>query len=112
MTIFYHTLEAQRKTEQGREPRDQSLTSLSGLIVTRGLSVQLNCEEPPRACFRHLLASRMFEHCVIVLFLVVHLLLGCRESREIRYYCDARLPDKQQIPRVGRAWDPIMGDRL
>jgi len=89
---------------------DQSLTSFSGLVVFQRLFAQLDLKERLRACFSHLLVSPIFGHHVIVLLLVVHLLLGYRELRDIRYYHDdplvkrllglRRLPDVATVSRT------------
>ena len=39
-----------------------------------------------RGCFRHLGVSPIFGHARIVLLLIVHMLLGYRELRHLRYY--------------------------
>ena len=89
---------------------DQSLTSFSGLVLFQRLFAQLNIKERLRACFTHLPLSPIFGHHVIVLLLVVHLLLGYRELRDIRYYRDdplvkrllglRRLPDVATVSRT------------
>ena len=59
----------------------QSLTSCGGLILFQGLSAQLRPKERRRACFAHYLAAHsIFGHHVVMLLLVVHLLLGYRET--------------------------------
>ena len=88
---------------------DQQLTSFSGLIVFQMLFIRLQFTERLRRCFRHLSVGPIFGHAKIVLLLVVHMLLGYRELRDIRYYCDdplvkrilglQRLPDVATISR-------------
>ncbi len=88
---------------------DQQLTSFSGLILFQLLFIRLQLIERLRRCFRHLTVGPIFGHAKIVLLLVIHMLLGYRELRDIRYYCDdplvkrtlglQRLPDVATISR-------------
>ncbi len=83
---------------------DQQLTSFSGLILFQLLFIRLQFTERLRRCFRHLTVGPIFGHAKIVLLLVVHMLLGYRELRDIRYYCDdplvKRLLGLQRLPDV------------
>ncbi len=67
---------------------DQQLTSFSGLILFQLLFIRLQLLERLRRCFRHLTVGPIFGHAKIVLLLVVHMLLGYRELRDSRCYCD------------------------
>ena len=88
---------------------EQNLTSFSGLIVFQKFFVMLGLKERLRKCFRHLKVSPIYGHHVIVLLLVVHLILGYRELRDLRYYQDdemvkrllglKRLPDVATVSR-------------
>jgi hypothetical protein len=88
---------------------DQQLTSYSGLIVFQKLFEQLTLKQRLRGCFKHLDVRPIFGHASIVLLLVVHLLLGYRELRHLRYYEEdplvrrllglKRLPDVATISR-------------
>jgi len=94
---------------------DQQLTSFSGLVVFQKLFEHLALKSRLRRCFQHLDVSPIFGHASIVLLLVVHLLLGYRELRHIRYYEDdplvrrllglKRLPDVATISRQLSAMD-------
>ncbi len=89
---------------------DQHLTSFSGLIVVQQLFGRLDLRACLRGCFRHLPVTPIFGHAKIVLLLIVHLVLGFRELRDIRYYVDdplvkrvlglKRLPDVATISRA------------
>ena len=89
---------------------DQQLTSFSGLIIVQELFGRLNLRARLRGCFRHLPAIPIFGHAKIVLLLIVHLVLGFRELRDIRFYVDdplvkrvlglKRLPDVATISRA------------
>jgi hypothetical protein len=89
---------------------DQQLTSFSGLILFQGLFAQLGLLERLRQCFQHLGVTPIFGYAKCVLLLVVHLLLGYRELRDIRYYADdplvkrvlglRRLPDVATLSRA------------
>jgi hypothetical protein len=89
---------------------DQQLTSFSGLILFQGLFAQLGLLDRLRQCFQHLGVTPIFGYAKCVLLLVVHLLLGYRELRDIRYYADdplvkrvlglRRLPDVATLSRA------------
>ncbi len=88
---------------------EQKLTSFSGLIIFQKFFAMLGLKERLRKCFRHLKVSPIYGHHVIVLLLVVHILLGYRELRDLRYYQDdemvkrllglKRLPDVATVSR-------------
>jgi len=89
---------------------DSQLTSYSGLILIQELFVRLGLKERLRRCFSHLTVSPIFGYPILVLCLVVHLLLGYRQLRDIRYYADdplvkrilglRRLPDVATVSRA------------
>lgn len=68
------------------------------------LFAALRLRDRLRACFSHLGAAPIFGHHIIVLLLVVHLRLGYRELRDVRFYCDdpliKRLLDLRRLPDV------------
>lgn len=74
---------------------DHRLTSFSGLIVFQALFAKLNLKSLLNGCFRHLKVSPIFGHGVMVMVLVVHLLLGYRRLRDLRYYQDDPLVRKR-----------------
>lgn len=88
---------------------DQQLTSFSGLVVFQKLFECLALKERLRKCFRHQRITPIYGHASIVLLLVIHLLLGYRELRHLRYYENDplvlrllglnRLPDVATISR-------------
>lgn len=65
---------------------DQQLTSFSGLVIFQRLFEHLRLKERLRGCFGHLGVSPIFGHANIALLLIVHMLLGFRELRHLRYY--------------------------
>ena len=89
---------------------DSQLTSYSGLILVQELFVRLGLKEQLRRCFSHLTVSPIFGYPTLVVCLVVHLLLGYRQLRDIRYYADdplvrrilglRRLPDVATVSRA------------
>ena len=89
---------------------DQRLTSFSGLVILQALFSRLQLQQRLRKCFRHLKGTPIFGYATIVKQLVVHLLLGYRELRDNRFYCDDplvkrvlglnRLPDVATICRA------------
>lgn len=89
---------------------DQKLTSYAGLILFQALFSQLGLREQLNHCFRHLTVSPIFGHGLMVMLLIVHLLLGYRRLKDLRYYRDdpmvkrvlgvARLPDVATLSRT------------
>jgi hypothetical protein len=79
-----------RKTHRIPEIRfeDQRLTSFAGLMLYQSLFSHIGLKQQLAGCFRHLSASPIFGHGVIVLLLIVHLLLGYRRLQDMRYYQD------------------------
>ena len=101
---------------------DQQLTSFSGLIIFQALFARLQLKRRLSGCFEHLRLTPIFGHGVMVLLLVVHLLLGYRELRDIRYYQDdplvrrvlglTRLPDASTLSRALANTDQASAEKL
>ena len=83
---------------------DQKLTSFSGLLIFRVLFSRLKLKKRLKKCFSHVKGSPIFEHHLVVLLLIVHLLFGFRRLREIDYYRDdplvLRLLGLRKLPDV------------
>ncbi len=101
---------------------DQSLTSFSGLIVFQKLFANLDLKERLRGCFRHLSNSAIYADHLIVLLLVVQLLMGYRELRDIRYFNNdplvkrllgwKRLPNESTVSRALSTYDETCVEKL
>ena len=116
--------EVSGKTRSGLVVRfeDQSLTSHAGLVVFQGLFSRLGLKERLRGCFRHESGRRTYAPHAVTLLLVVHLLVGCRELRDmVRYRNDEavrravglrRLPDVSTVSRALSDMDARGADRL
>lgn len=101
---------------------EQQPTSFAGLVVVQQLFVQLDFKQRLRSCFRHLGDSSIYGHPSVVLLLVVHLLLGYRELRDMRYYRDdplvrrllglSQLPDVATVSRALAGADDGSADKL
>ena len=88
----------------------QNLTSFSGLVIFQKLFNHLDISNKLKRCFDHLSSGSTYSHHKITLLLIVHLLLGYRELRDIRYYDDDpmvkrvlglfRLPDAATLSRT------------
>jgi len=99
---------------------DHRLTSFSGLIVFQTLFSRLELRRRLNQCFRHLKVSPIFGHGVTVMMLIVHLLLGYRQLRDIRYYHDdplvkrtlglTKLPDVATLSRTLASMDSRSAD--
>lgn len=104
--------QVQSKTHAIPELRfeDQKLTSFAGLFVFQLLFQRLDLKRRLRNCFHHLHSTRAYDHALAVLGLVVHLLIGFRRLRDLRYYRDDpmvqrvlglnRLPDVATLSRL------------
>jgi hypothetical protein len=104
--------QVQSKTHAVPELRfeDQKLTSFAGLFVFQLLFQRLDLRNRLRDCFRHLRSTRAYDHAVVVLGLIVHLLIGFRQLRDARFYRDDpmvlrvlglhRLPDVATVSRL------------
>jgi hypothetical protein len=101
---------------------DQQLTSFSGLVVFQKLFEQLDLKARLRDCFRHWSVTPIFGPWRVVLLLVVHLLLGYRELRHLKYYADdplvlrllgvRQLPDVSTVSRTLSAMDELSVEQL
>jgi len=101
---------------------DHRLTSFSGLIVFQALFAHLDLKLRLNQCFRHLKVRPIFGHGLIVMTLIIHLLLGYRQLRDMRYYHDdplvkrtlglTRLPDVATLSRVLASMDSLSADQV
>ncbi len=67
---------------------DQKLTSFSGAILFQVLFTRLNLKNRLNTCFSHVKKSAIFRPHLIPLLLILHLMLGYRRIRELKYYED------------------------
>ena len=65
---------------------DQQLTSYSGLIIFQQLFADLDLKAKLGRCFSHRQISPIFSNASVVMLLIVHLLIGYRSLRHVRYY--------------------------
>lgn len=89
---------------------DQNLTSFAGLIIFQALFSNLNLRHRIARCFRHLKIRPAYDFARLMLALIVHLLLGFRSLRDLRFYQDdpvvlrilglKRLPDVATLSRM------------
>jgi len=82
---------------------DQAITSFSGLVIFQKLFDQLELKNHLRGCFRHRQVTPIFGPWRILLLLIVHLLLGYRQLRHLRYYADDPM-----VPRTLGVHDSLM----
>ena len=95
--------------------RGQQLTSFAGLVIFQALISRLELRERLRRCFRHLSVKHLYDHATVVLGMIIHLLLGYREMRDIKFYEEdpvvrrtwslRRLPNVSTISRVLASFD-------
>src|SRR4051794_25367561 len=112
LTMKLSRNQVQSKTHAVPELRfeDQKLTSFSGLFIFQLLFQRLDLKDRLRNCFRPLRSNRAYDLAIAVLGLIVHLLIGFRQLRDVRYYRDDpmvqrvlglnRLPDVATISRL------------
>jgi len=108
----YSRIDVRTKTSAIPELRfeDQRLTSFAGLVVLQKFFQFIQFKTRLQQCFRHLTLGKVFDRTTIFMQLVVHLLLGFRELRDVDHYRDdpliqrvlglKRLPDVATISRM------------
>jgi hypothetical protein len=94
---------------------DARLTSFAGLVVVARLWTRLQLKARLQTCFRHLSRGQIFDRATLFLQLIVHLLLGFRELRDVAHYQDdplvqrvlglKRIPDASTLSRMLRKAD-------
>lgn len=94
---------------------EQKLTSFAGLTVFQQLFDVLSLKQTLRRCFQHRAVSTIFGDGTIVLLLVIHMLLGYRELRHMKFYDNdpmvkrvlglKRLPDVSTVSRCLSSMD-------
>ena len=87
----------------------QRLTSYSGLILFQHFFTRVGIKERLRGCFRHQGGRPIYGRHVMMLLLIVHLILGHRQLRDLAYYRDdemvkrtlglKRVPDVSTLSR-------------
>ena len=88
---------------------DQRLTSFAGLVVFQKFFQLIALKTRLQKCFRHLSQGKVFDRATIFMQLVVHLLLGFRELRDVSHYQDDPLVQRAAGRR--HTGDPDLGDR-
>lgn len=93
----------------------QRLSAFAGLVIFQALISRLDLRKRLRKCFRHLSVKHVYSPATIVLGLVVHILMGFRELRDIVFYRDdpvvlrtwslKRMPDVSTISRILSSFD-------
>ena len=88
---------------------DQQLTSYAGLVVFQQLFFDLGLKAKLGCCFPHRQISPIFSNASVIMLLIVHLLIGYRSLRHVRYYSNdpivlrvlglSKLPDVSTISR-------------
>lgn len=101
---------------------DQRLTSFAGLIIFQKLFLSLRLRERFAVCFRHLEIKPVYDFARLMMVLVVHILLGFRSLRDLRFYCDdpivlrtlglKKLPDVATLSRMLKTLDPKAIEKL
>jgi hypothetical protein len=101
---------------------DQRLTSFAGLVVLQKLFVRLGLKDRLRRCFGHWRRRCTYGPHLIVMWLLVHLMLGYRRLRDVDYYAGdplvcrlmglRRLPNVSTISRQLAEMDPKAVDNL
>lgn len=66
---------------------DQRLTSFAGLVVLQKFFLLIGLKSKLQQCYRHV-SGKVFDRGTLFMQLVVHLLLGYRELRDVAHYQD------------------------
>lgn len=84
------------------EEHNTTLTSFAGLALIQRFFAALGLRNRIRTCFAAYRDHKVYDRATLFLQLIVHLLLGYRELRDVRYYADdpmvQRLLGLTQIP--------------
>ena len=94
---------------------DQRLTSFAGLVVIQRFFQVIFLKTRLQRCYRHLTKGKIFDRAGIFMQLVIHVLLGYRELRDVAYYQDDPLVQRvlglKQLPDVtpagARRWELV-----
>ena len=89
---------------------NQTLISFAGLVIFQKFFATIALRKKLSGCFAHLNKRKIFNRTTLFMQLIVHLLLGFRELKDCRYYCDdplvkrllglSRLPDVATLSRM------------
>jgi hypothetical protein len=66
--------------------QEQQLTSFGGLLIFQQLFGKIQLKERLHQCSAHLAGKTLYQPHGVVLWLIVHLLLGFRKLRDIQFY--------------------------
>lgn len=101
---------------------DQRLTSFAGLVVIHRFFQVIVFKKRLQACFRHLSQGKIFGRATIFMQLVIHVLLGFRQLRDVAHYHEDplvrrvlglnHLPDASTISRMLKEADQRSVDKL
>ena len=101
---------------------DHRLTSFAGLVVIQKFFQVISFKRRLQQCFRHVSQGKIFDRATLFIQLVVHILLGYRELRDVDHYQDdplvqrvlglKQLPDAATISRMLKEADRQTVDKL
>jgi hypothetical protein len=104
MKLARKQVQSQSRTLPKVEFADQKLSSFSGLVIFQALFDNLQLKDRLRACFRHVETVPTYDFAIQFLGLIVHILLGYRQLRDVAYYREdpmvLRLLGLQKLPNV------------
>lgn len=101
---------------------DQRLTSFAGLVILQRFFQVISLKTRLAKCFRHLSKGKIFDRAGLFLQLVIHVILGYRELRDVAHYQEdplvqrvlglKQLPDVATISRMLKEADQPSVDKL
>jgi hypothetical protein len=101
---------------------DHRLTSFAGLVVIQKFFQVISFKRRLQQCFRHVSQGKIFDRATLFMQLVIHILLGYRELRDVDHYQDdplvqrvlglKQLPDAATISRMLKEADRQTVDKL
>jgi len=71
---------------QFEDPKESNMTSFAGLVIFQKLFEDLNLVERLKKCFGKETISPMFGFHRLALWLIIHLILGYRQIKDVKYY--------------------------
>lgn len=101
---------------------DQRLTSFAGLVILQRFFQLISLKTRLQKCFRHLAKGKIFDRAGLFMQLLIHVIIGYRELRDVAHYQDdplvqrvlglKQLPDVATISRMLKEADQPSVDKL
>jgi hypothetical protein len=100
----------------------QALTSFAGLVIFQQLFANIQLAKRLAPCFEHLKLGKIYKRATMFLGMIMHILLGYRDLRDVSYYQDdplvkrflglKRVPDVSTLSRMLKQVDQACISKL